>query len=352
MKSFRDDWLRVVRFLAASTGVDRRSPTSRSRPDTPAGRASKHSANERHARYRHDVLVHEDDEDLVAGTRAFVEQGLVSGGQVLVHGTRDRVGLLRDVLGDHPRLEYGFDDDLYQAPTRTLFEYQRRLAEMPEPLDFWVTGTVPLGHGPTEQAAWSRYESAVNEALSAYSFRALCTYDTRTNPPSVIEAALATHPGVNTDLTSRPSDQYVDPARFLTHPLAGIPEPSQAPPSLVMTVAGLDDLAQARYLLKTTALASSALPLDAVGEFIVAVNEVAANGVAHGAPPVRVTLWADPTRLTCQVRDSGAGTLDPLTGFRYPDEWGPMGLWVARQLVDDLFITPSVGGCSILLVKA
>ena len=317
-----------------------------------ASRATEHTRKEPHSDYRHDVLVHEDDEDLVAGTRAFVEQGLASGGQVLVHGTRRRVSLLREVLGSHPRLEYGYDEELYQAPTRTLFEYQRRLAEMPDPLDFWVTGTVPLGHDLAEQAAWARYESAVNEALSAYSFRALCTYDTRTNPATVIEAALATHPSVNTDLKSRPSGQYVDPAMFLTHPMAQVPAPPEAPPSLVTTVTRLEDLARARYLLKTTARESSALPLLTVDEFLTAVNEVAANGVAHGAPPVRVTLWADATSLACQVLDSGAGTLDPLAGFRYPHEWGPMGLWAARQLVDDLFISiPSEGGSSVLLTK-
>lgn len=303
--------------------------------------------------YSHDVLVHEDDDELVAGTRAFVGQALASGGQVLVHGTRDRVGLLREVLGNHPRLEYGFDEELYQEPTKTLFAYQRRLAEMPEPADFWVTGTVPLGRDAPEQAAWARYESAVNEALSDYSFRALCTYDTRTNPASVIEAALATHPGVSTALKSRPSVRYVDPARFLVDPMAQVPGPPERPPSLVTIVDRLEHLPRARYLLETTARCSSAVSPLAVDEFVTAVNEVAANGVVHGAPPVLVTLWADVTSLTCQVLDSGAGTLDPLAGFRYPDDWGPMGLWIARQLVDDLFISlPSEGGCSIVLTKA
>jgi len=297
------------------------------------------------------VLVHDRDDELVDGTRAFVEEGLASGGHVLVHGTRERVAFMRDILGSDPDLEYGFDEDLYHAPTRTLFAYQRKLAELPETSDFWVTGTVPVGHDAVERAAWARYESAVNEALSAYRFRALCTYDTRTCPASVIAAARATHPTVGSDPTGRASREYVDPAAFLHHPLAHVPEPPRAPPSLTTTITRLDHLARARYQLRVAARESSALPLVALDEFLTAVSEVAANGLVHGGPPVTLTLWADLTWLNCQVVDSGTGTLAPLSGYRYPQDWGPMGLWAARQLVDDLFISPRPGGGSSVLLS-
>jgi anti-sigma regulatory factor (Ser/Thr protein kinase) len=302
--------------------------------------------------FSHGLLVHDSDDALVQGTKAFVEEGLASGAQVLVHGTRSRVALLREVLGVHPRLEYGFDEELYEAPTRTLFAYQRRLAELPEGTDFWVTGTVPQGADADEQGAWARYESAVNEALSAYAFRALCTYDTRTLPASVVAAARATHPMVSTDLSCQPSADYLDPEAFLADPLARVPEPPAAAPSMATTITRLDELARVRYLLKATARESSAVSMAAVEQLVTAVNEVAANGLVHGAPPVEVVVWADVTTLTCQVTDSGAGTLDPLTGYRFPDDWGPMGLWAARQLVDDLIIGGGPdGGCRILLTK-
>ena len=84
-----------------------------------------------HSAYHHSLLVHDTDEELVESTRAFVARGLTSGGDVLVHGSRDRVDLMRRVLDPHPRLEYGFDEELYVAPMRTLFAYQRRLAVLP-----------------------------------------------------------------------------------------------------------------------------------------------------------------------------------------------------------------------------
>jgi len=130
----------------------------------------------------------------------------------------------------------------------------------------------------------------VNEALAGYPFRALCTYDVGTLP-------------------------------------------------------------LARHRLESAARSDSALPSSAIEDFLIAVHEVAANGLFHGDPPVRISQWLEVSSLTCLVADPGRGDLHPLTGLRFPEEWGPMGLWAARQLVDDLFIGKSrSGGCSVLLI--
>ena len=305
-----------------------------------------------HPDYSHGLLVHDDDDELVEGTRAFVKQGLASGGNVVVRGPGDRVDMMREVLGVHPRLTYGFDEEAYLAPTDALFAYQRLLAESSDPTAFWVTGPVPLGHDSTAQAAWARYESAVDEALCPYPYRALCTYDTRTCPASVIAAARSTHSTISDGGASRTNPEYVDPAAFLANPLAQVPRPPSSPPSVVTTVTRLDELACARHLLRASARSASAVSLHSFNEFLVAVNEVVVNGIVHGAPPVHLRLWAELDTLTCQVVDSGTGLLDPLTGFRRPDTSGPRGLWLARQFVDDLLIgDASGGGCSVLLTK-
>lgn len=303
-----------------------------------------------HSDYRHGLLVHDTDEELVEGTRAFVNRGLASGATVLVHGPRDRVGLMREVLGSHPRLEYGLDEELYQAPMRTLFAYQHTLSERAEPTEFWVTGTVPLGLDAAQQGAWHRYESAVDEALGTYAFTALCTYDTRDRPASVIAGALATHRSVNVDLTDRHNPQYVDPAAFLGAPLARRPEAPAAPPSTVTVIHDFEELSAARDLVKVGAYQLSAVSPQTIEQLRVAVNEVTSNGLLHGRPPVRVSLWAEVGTLTCLIEDCGPGGLDPMTGYRHPEGARSLGLWAARQLVDDLEIgsSPS-GGCSVLL---
>ena len=308
---------------------------------------------QRHAAYSHSVLVHDTDEQLIEGTRAFVAQGLESGGDVLVHGSRDRVDLMRDVLGSHSRLGYGLDEELYLAPMRTLFAYQRTLAERPSPTQLWVIGTVPLAADLSGQAAWLRYESVVDAALGAYAFAALCTYDTRTCPDSVIRGALATHRTVSVDLAEQDNALYVEPAVFLEVPLAQRPEVPDTPPTDAITIHDIDDLAAARDLVKVRAYEQSAVSPQCIEQFRVAVTEITSNGLSHGRPPVTVALWADVGRLTCLVEDSGTGHLDPMTGYRHPDHAASLGLWAARQLVDDLVIGCSEsGGCSVLLTLA
>jgi anti-sigma regulatory factor (Ser/Thr protein kinase) len=303
-------------------------------------------------RYSHDLLLHDSDEDLVAATCAFVELGLASGGQVLVHSSEERVALLREAVGTHPRLDYGLDRDLYLSPTSTLFAYERKLAA--EQTEMWVTGTVPLGEDPAGHAAWTRYESLVNEVLGPYAFHALCTYDTRTLPARTIAAARASHPGLSTggDRTST-STEYLDPAAFLTDPLAGLPDPSRAPPSVATTLCDPQELERARQLMFRAAESAGAVARDTIDGFVTAAHEVLVNALQHGGAPVQLMLWVDITRLSCRITDTGPGIADTLSGYRPPEATGHTGLWVARQLCEDVIVSnPPGGGCSVLLASA
>lgn len=301
-------------------------------------------------RYSHDLLVHDGEDDLLEGTRAFVEQGLASGGHVIVHSTKERVDLLREALEPHPRLEYGLDDDLYQSPTSTLFAYQRKLAESAEPIELWATGTVPLGEDPAGHPAWARYESAVNRVLSPYAFHGLCTYDARTLPPETIAAARRTHPSVSHDGRRTASPEYQDPADFLANPLAGVPRPPESTPVAVATLRSGEDVASARHLVRRHAVSSSAVARDIVDAFVGAVHEALVNGLEHAGTRVRLAMWTETSTLTCLVTDTGPGIPDLLSGYSYPEATGPRGLWVARQLCEGLYLSNHPGaGCSVLL---
>lgn len=300
--------------------------------------------------YSHDLLVHDSDEELVEGIRPFVEQGLESGGHVIVHSSQERVDLLQKALGSRPRLEYGLDEDLYLTPTSTLFAYQRRLAEANDPVELWATGTVPLGPDTREHASWCRYESLVNEVLGAYAFHGLCTYDTRSLPETTIAAARAAHPYLSTGTGRTASPEYLPPADFLADSLAAVPGPPADRPAATMTLHGLQHLGPARGLLRQAASATTVTQTKVDG-FVAAVHEVLVNGLAHGRAPVRLSFWVEPERLSCLVVDEGAGVGDPLVGYRYPGPAGPRGLWAARQLCEDIFVRDDPGvGCSVLLI--
>jgi anti-sigma regulatory factor (Ser/Thr protein kinase) len=303
-------------------------------------------------RYSHDLLLHDSDDDLVAATRAFVELGLASGGQVLVHSSEERVGLLRESVGTHPRLDYALDVDLYQSPSRTLFAYERRLAA--DPTEMWVTGTVPLGDDSGGHAAWTRYESLVNEVLAPYAFHALCTYDTRTLPASTVAAARATHPGLSAGGDRTVScAEYLDPAAFLTDPLAGVPDVPLTPPSVAATLHNLYDLRPVRHLLARAAESAVEVSRDSVEGFVTGSHEILVNALRHGRPPVELLMWVDGSKLVCRITDAGPGIEDTLFGYHHADASGPAGLMVARQLCEDVIVSnPRGGGCSVFLATS
>lgn len=304
-----------------------------------------------YGRYSHDVLVHDNDGDLVDATVTFVQHGLESGGQVLVHSTEERVALLRDALGTHPRLQYGLDCDLYVTPSTTLFAYQRQLQEHADSGEVWVTGTVPFGDERAGQAGWARYESLVDEALGGYAFHALCTYDSSALSPGVVAAARATHAHTWTAAGRLPTPEYALPADFLADELAGVPAAPAGEPA-VMTVRETWDLDQARRVLRSAAGPAGLAP-DVVDGMVMAAHEVLVNGLQHGAPPVLLEVWAEPGRLTCRVSDRGPGATDPVAGVRHPGADGPLGLWAARQLCENLFLSNAPdGGCTVVLATA
>ncbi len=301
--------------------------------------------------YTHDMLVHDGpDEYYTESARAFVESGLESGGQVLVHGPPEYVDVLRASLGSHERLDYGLDEDLYRQPMSTLFAYQRTLATAQEPRALWAFGSILYGPEVSGHAGWIRYESAVNEALRPFVFHGLCTYDTLALPAETIAAARATHPVLGAGAERATFFGYQPPDHYLAYGGVGAPVPPEGAPSTVAALRSVEDLREARLLVHETAVASTGLPTSVIDEFTGAVNEVLTNALLHGRAPVRLWVWADASSLTCEVTDAGPGPDNPLAGYRYPAPDGPRGLWTARQLCGGLYIGPNAdGGCTVML---
>lgn len=89
--------------------------------------------------------------------------------------------------------------------------------------------------------------------------------------------------------------------------------------------------------------AQAGLPPLRVGDVVVAVHELAANAIRHGAGHGRVRMWQNESMLHCEVTDEGAARAashgGPGGGPGYQPPWPSehgRGLWVVREVADHL----------------
>lgn len=109
------------------------------------------------------------------------------------------------------------------------------------------------------------------------------------------------------------------------------------------------DLSQVRQRVVEAALSVGA-PQNRVARFSVAVNEVVTNAILHGGGTATVTITKIGPRIVVEVRDSGGGIPAGVTAELPPvDEIHGRGLWLARQLSDDLMFGPVETGTLVRL---
>jgi serine/threonine-protein kinase RsbW len=90
---------------------------------------------------------------------------------------------------------------------------------------------------------------------------------------------------------------------------------------------------------------------EAVADLVIAVNEIATNGVRHGSPLAELRMWSADERLFAEVRDHGTWTPSTSAGNAPPsaDAEGGMGLWVTRQICSAVHIETGAHGTVVLV---
>ncbi|MEV0997208.1 ATP-binding protein [Nonomuraea sp. NPDC050202] len=82
-------------------------------------------------------------------------------------------------------------------------------------------------------------------------------------------------------------------------------------------------------------------------DFVLAVHEGSVNAVGHGGGTGRLRLWRNEAALCCQISDDGpgalAGRLDG-TAVPEPDSTGGRGMWLIRQLADEITFASGAEG--------
>lgn len=238
-------------------------------------------------------------------------------------------------------------DRLYDAPGRALAALHR-LALSVEPAPVVVVSEPPVAGGRgMELREWHRLESVLCTALASQRMRLLCAHDERNLGPGTRTAVLATHPVLVGSAGPRANPAYLGTAAFGARPVAPEPLPATGPVHHLEIGMSLPRLRGDLAALVRTA----GFPPGRVDNLVVAVNELAANVLEHGAGKGTVRVWRSPGRWVCDVFDERGGLLDPLAGYRPADGMRPRGygLWITRQTCDFVEISGSGEGSLVRL---
>jgi anti-sigma regulatory factor (Ser/Thr protein kinase) len=109
--------------------------------------------------------------------------------------------------------------------------------------------------------------------------------------------------------------------------------------------------------------AKAGMPAERAADVVIALHELAANAVRHGAGSGRLRIWDHVGALYCRVDDDGpAATLpaavrgdastDGAAGQNLADRWlreAGHGLWLARQVADQMTLRCDSRGTSAVI---
>ncbi|WP_243708498.1 anti-sigma factor RsbA family regulatory protein [Actinomadura sp. GC306] len=299
----------------------------------------------------HRAFFYRGTDDFLSVTVPYLESGLAAGQAVVAVLPEPNLTALRDAFGESAhRILFADSADFYRHPVRTLGEYQsvvkqsapRRVCALAEPV--WT------GWDERQTQEWVRYESLINVVFHGTGARALCPYDTGTLPPGVVAKARRTHPRLVSSGRDDLNHEYVDPEAFG----AGCDRAPRSPrpgDAEYLPIDG-EDLHVLRAFVGERATGHGLAKRAAQG-LVTAANEVAANALQHGAPPVGLWLWRDGDDIVCEIGDGGCWrpSPSPLTGFIPPDTalQRGFGLWTVRLLVDLMDIRAGWDGTFVRL---
>jgi anti-sigma regulatory factor (Ser/Thr protein kinase) len=305
--------------------------------------------------YTHEALFFDSDRALLEAAVPWLREGLQAGEDVALLCTEDHNAALVGALGPDPHVMVLPRTRIYHKAVDAVAFFHdlvtaRVAAGQPR---LRLVGEVGFDTRPQGHDAWCRYEAVCNHALAPLPLWSLCAYDTQVLPRPLLDAAWVTHPWLRAGGERARNGDFVQPARLLT----GLTRPLEPPAAQAATVTltQLGELPGLRRWLQAR-LADAQLGTEAAEDAVLAVDEVAANGLRHGRPPVQVALWRTTASLVCDITDRGTGLTDPLAGYTPPDPLqlleGGVGLWMTRRLCEDVTTGRTPTGFTVRLTLA
>lgn len=285
--------------------------------------------------FRHEALLYAGEGEFLAGTLAFLREGLAAEEPALVVVSAAKIEALRGELNrDAAQIHFADMAVIGTNPARIIPAWRdfvsqrsndgRAVRGIGEPI--WAT------RSPAEMVECQRHEALLNVAFAgAPAWRLLCPYDIDSLDQAVIVEAHRSHPFVVEGGVERESLSYAGIDRLsapLDHPL---PEPAWSPDVLAFRAGSLPAV---RKFVATHA-AAAGLAAARTDDLVLAVNELATNSLRYGGGQGELRAWQEGGAFICEVRDRGRID-EPLVGRVRPatSNEGGRGLWLVNQLCE------------------
>jgi anti-sigma regulatory factor (Ser/Thr protein kinase) len=305
----------------------------------------------RRGRFDHPGLLYRDRGEYLAGTTGFVRAALAEDDPVLVAVPGPNLDLLRGALADvADRVRFADMAVAGRNPGRIIPGVLLAFAAAHPGRRVWIIGE-PIWPGRTEfeYPACAAHEALINAVFVDRDAAILCPYDVAGLDGAAVRDAWRTHPVMVDGGARRPSGAYADP--LVTAAGFNLPLPPVPPGAASMAYDSELRLAAVRRFVRGQA--DGVLDTDRADDLVLAANELTANTIEHAAGGGRISVWAEPGRLACQI-DDGGHLSDPLAGriVPLPQTAGGRGLILANQLCDLVRIHTTGEGTSIRLHMA
>jgi anti-sigma regulatory factor (Ser/Thr protein kinase) len=282
------------------------------------------------ARFRHQALIYEGEDQYLAGTVPFLWAALEAEEPVLVAVGMKRRRLLEEELGGDARwLHCVAIEEVGRNPAAIIPFWRNFVDENGGGPVRGISEPAYPGRSPAALEECLRHESLLNLAFAEEpAFSLLCPFDAATLPPHLVERVAGSHRHLLGDGRSEASLRF-DPAPDC---FAGeLPPPASEPDFLGF---GLAELPEVRVRVAAAAERAGLDPRG-VADLVTAASELAANSVMHGGGSGLLRLWRENATLLTEVSDRGR-IEEPLVGRLRPPvtQEGGRGLWLANQLCD------------------
>lgn len=303
-----------------------------------------------HDSFRHEAYLY-SGEEFVAGTAAFVREGVAAGQPAMVALVPERLEPVRDALGaDGDDVWFVDMAALGRNPASIIPAWRgfvdafgaegRPLRGVGEPI--WA------GRREAEVAECQLHEALLNMAVGVDTPLWLrCPYDVAALDDDVLAQARRSHPTYLDGDGYRGSTDYTGAGLvddLFSAPVGGSATAQPAQPF------GSSDYAVVRDTVRRAA-AAAGVDDDRATALVLGVHEIATNSVRHGGGQGWLRTWTADGALVCEVRDRGVIT-DAMVGRTWPcpTQEGGRGVWLANQLCDLVQLRSGVDGTTVRLL--